>query len=236
MRAVAVIPARSGSERLPRKNLATLEGRSLVRRALETALAAGFDCVALSSDSDEILAEAEGLQVACVRRPVVLASSTARTFDVVIHALAELERAEERFDVVAVVQATSPFTASEDLAGARELLERSGAASVVSVARLEAGLHPLKLKLLDADGRLTAYLAEDALTPSHELPPLWTRNGSVYLSRREVLDGGSLIDETDVRGYEMPTERSFDIDTERDLAFARFLSKELLREEPPNPS
>ena len=74
MRAVAVIPARSGSERLPRKNLATLEGRSLVRRALETALAAGFDCVALSSDSDEILAEAEGLQVACVRRPVVLVS------------------------------------------------------------------------------------------------------------------------------------------------------------------
>ena len=141
MRAVAVIPARSGSERLPRKNLATLEGRSLVRRALETALAAGFDCVALSSDSDEILAEAEGLQVACVRRPVVLASSTARTFDVVIHALAELER-EERFDVVAVVQATSPFTAPEDLAGARELLERSGAASVVSVARLEAGLPP----------------------------------------------------------------------------------------------
>jgi CMP-N,N'-diacetyllegionaminic acid synthase len=236
MRAVALIPARGGSERVSRKNLARLEGRSLVRRALETTLASGFECVALSSDSDEILAEAEGLQVARVRRPVELASSTARTFDVVVHALAELERAEGRFDVVAVVQATSPFTAPEDLAGARELLERSGAASVVSVVRIEAGLHPLKLKLLDADGRLTAFLAEDALTPSHELPPLWTRNGSVYLSRREVIDTGSLIDEADVRGYEMPAERSFDIDTERDLAFARFLSEGPLREEPQNPS
>ncbi len=127
---LAVVPARSGSQRLPRKNLATLEGRSLVRRALDTALAAGcFDCVALTSDTDEILAEAEGLQVASrATAGRARVGSTARTFDVVSHALAELERAEERFDAVAVVQATSPFTAPEDLAGARRAAraERSG--------------------------------------------------------------------------------------------------------------
>lgn len=223
MRTVAVIPARGGSRRVTRKNLERLGDRTLVRRALETALAAGcFETVALSSEDDEILAEAAGLDVATLKRPAELATDTARALDVVQHALAELETAG-RFEAVAVVQATSPFTAPEDLAGAVTLLEESGAESVVSVSRLEAGLHPLKLKLLAPDGRLLPYLEDDALTPSHELPPVWTRNGSIYLSRRDVLDRGLLVSDRDVRGYEMPPERSYDVDTPRDLAFARFL-------------
>jgi CMP-N,N'-diacetyllegionaminic acid synthase len=223
VRTVAVVPARGGSRRVPRKNLAELGGRTLVRRALETAVAAEcFATVALSSEDDEILAEAEGLDVVTLRRPTELAIDTARALDVVRHALGELET-EGRFDAVAVVQATSPFTAPEDLAGAVALLESSGAESVVSVARLEAALHPLKLKVLGEEGRLEPYLADDALTPSHELPPLWARNGSVYLSRREVLERGLLVSDGDVRGYEMPAERSYDVDTPRDLAFARFL-------------
>lgn len=222
MRALAVIPARGGSQRVPRKNLARLEGKTLVRRALETTLAAGcFETVALSSDDEEILAEAEGLQVTSVRRPAELATATARAFDVVGHVLGELE--PPRYDAVAVVQATSPFTASDDLRGAVELLDASGASTVVSVVRLASAIHPLKLKRLEPDGRLLPYLGDDALTPSHDLPPLWVRNGSIYASRREVLDRGSLVDDADTRGFEMPPERSHDIDTPLDLAFAKFL-------------
>jgi CMP-N,N'-diacetyllegionaminic acid synthase len=208
---------------VPRKNLAVVGGRTLVRRALETALAAkAFSTVALSSEDEEILAEAEGLDVVPIRRPAELATDTARAFDVVRHALGELDPVE----AVAVVQATSPFTAPEDLAGAVTLLEETGAESVVSVARLEAALHPLKLKRLEPDGRLLPYLEDDALTPSHDLPPLWSRNGSIYISRVEVLDRGLLVSDRDVRGYEMPPERSYDIDTPRDLALARLLSAE----------
>jgi CMP-N,N'-diacetyllegionaminic acid synthase len=207
---------------VPRKNLARLGGRTLVRRALETSLEARcFEAVALSSDDDEVLAEAEGLDVETIDRPAELATATARAYDVVVHALGELER-NGRFDAVAVVQCTSPFTAPADLAGAVELLEASGARSVVSVVRLESALHPLKLKVLEGD-RLLPFLAEDQLAPSHDLPPLWVRNGSIYASSRPVIDDGKLVDECDVRGYEMPVERSFDIDTERDLAFAEFL-------------
>ena len=223
MRTLAVVPARGGSRRVPRKNLLRLEGRTLVRRALETALEADcFERVALSSEDEEILAEAEGLDVVQLRRPAELATDTARALDVVQHVLGELER-DESFEAVAVVQATSPFTAAEDLAGAVELLESSGAESVVSVVRLEAAVHPLKLKLLAEDGRLVPYFADDALTPSHELPPVWVRNGSIYVSRRDVLDRGLLVSDGDVRGYEMPQERSYDVDTPRDAAFAQFL-------------
>lgn len=221
MRTLGLVPARGGSTRVARKNLAVLGGRTLVRRALETALAAGcFDAVALSSDDDEILAEAAGLDVVALRRPSELATATARVADVVRHALAELDDPERRFEAVAIVQATSPFTAPGDVAATVALLERTGADSAVSVVRLDAALHPAKLKRLDGD-RLLPFLEDDRLTPSHELPPVWVRNGSVYAFRRDVADAG--LDAADVRGYEMPPERSFDVDTPRDLELARFL-------------
>jgi CMP-N,N'-diacetyllegionaminic acid synthase len=223
LRVLAVVPARGGSRRVPRKNLAVLGGRTLVRRALDTALAARcFAGVALSSEDPAILREAAGLpEVVPIERPPALATHTARSYDVVLHAVETLERTEPPYDAVAIVQCTSPFTAPEDLAGAVAQLEASEADSVVSVARVDAALHPLKLKRLEGD-RLLPFLEDDDMTPSHELPPLWLRNGSIYVSRREVIAQGRIVGD-DVRGYEMPPERSLDVDTPTDLAFAEFL-------------
>jgi CMP-N-acetylneuraminic acid synthetase len=223
MRVLGLVPARGGSRRLPRKNLALLGGTTLVRRALDVCLAAAcFETVALSSDDSEILAEADTLHdVVQLRRADELAGDDTRAYDVVVDALSRLDPDRERYDAVAVVQCTSPFTAPEDVAGAVELLERSGAGSVVSIVRVDAALHPSKLKRLEG-GRLLPYVEDDQMAPSQELPPLWVRNGSVYVWRRGALDSGSLAI-ADVRGYEMPPSRSFDIDTPRDLAFAEFL-------------
>ncbi len=219
MRVLGLVPARGGSRRVERKNLVELGGRTLVRRALDTSLAARcFATVALSSDDPEILAEAPP-EVVRIERPPELASATARTLDTVLHALEVLE---DDFEAVGIVQATSPFTAPEDLAGAVAMLERSGAGSVVSVVRVDAALHPLKLKVMEGE-RVWPWLADDAMAPSHELPELWVRNGSVYLTRVGTLRQGQILDESDQLGYVMPPERSHDIDTPQDLAFARFL-------------
>jgi len=221
MRVLGLVPARGGSTRVPGKNLAVLGGRTLVRRALDTALAAGcFDRVALSSDDNRILAEAEGLDVVALRRPVELATETARARDFAMHALQELDDLSAPIEAMAILQCTSPFTAPEDVSGAVALLERTPADSVVTVCVAETAHHPLKMKRLDGD-RLFPYLEDDRLTPSHELERLWVRNGSVYVFRREVVERG--LEADDVRGYEMPPERSFDIDTPQDLAFAEFL-------------
>jgi CMP-N,N'-diacetyllegionaminic acid synthase len=223
MRVLGLVPARGRSRRIERKNLRRLGGVTLVRRALETALASrAFATVALSSEDPEILAEAQGLDVVPLHRPDHLATDTARSFEVVIDVLARLEAdRDERYDAVGVIQCTSPFTAPEDLAGAVELLRSSGAPSVVSVVRLESAIHPLKLKRMEGD-RLVPYLQDDEMMPSHELPELWIRNGSIYLTTRDTIDRGTFIAE-DVRGSVMPPERSHDIDTLEDLAFAEFL-------------
>ena len=223
MRTLGLIPARGGSRRAPHKNLAELDGTTLVRRALQTALASGvLDVVVLSSDDPQILAQAEGLDVVALPRPPELATDRALAYDVALHALRSVEAAGHApFDALALIQCTTPFTAPHDIAGAVELLRGGGADSVVTVARIEDTIHPLKLKLLDGN-RLTPYLRDDGLTPSHDLPELWSRNGAVYASRRHVLEAGNLVGE-DAFGYPMPRERSLDINTTLDLAFARFL-------------
>src|SRR5690242_739681 len=92
MRVLGLVPARGGSTRVPRKNLARLGGVTLVRRALERATAAGcFATVALSSDDEEILAEAAGLDVVALLRPQELATGTALARDVALHALRSLD-------------------------------------------------------------------------------------------------------------------------------------------------
>jgi CMP-N,N'-diacetyllegionaminic acid synthase len=208
---------------MPRKNVAVLGGRTLVRRAIDTVLASGaVEDAVLSSDDDEILAEADGTPVLALRRPAELATDRALAYDVAMHALGVMEeRTGGRYDALALVQGTTPFTRPADVAAVVDLLGQDGVSSVVTVCRIEDTHHPLKLKRLEGN-RLIPYLRDDELTPSHDLPELWTRNGAVYASRREVLETGTLV-AADVRAVAMPRSRSIDINTPLDLAFAEFL-------------
>jgi len=225
MRVLGLVPARGGSQRVPGKNLQKVGGRTLVHRALQTAVACGaFEAVALSSQDPEILAEARHVPEAiALKRPAELATAEALAYDVVVEALASVESlGHGPFDAGGLVQCTSPFTAKEDMVGSVRLLEESGAGSVVTIVQVAHDLHPFKLKRREGD-RLVPLYEDDAMRPAHELPQLFVRNGSVYLSRRETIAAGSLLSD-DVRGYLMPTERSLDINAPLDLDFARFLA------------
>ena len=223
MRVLALIPARGGSRRVPRKNLAPLGGITLVRRVLETALASTrVDAVILSSEDDAILAEAEGLDVLAHRRSAALASDTARAYDVAVDALAAAEASLGAFDVLALVQCTTPFTLPVDVDEALAKLEATpDARSIVTIVQAPDVAQPLKLKRFER-GRVRPYLDDDALTPSHELPELWVRNGALYACRVALLGEGLLV-ESEPLGHPMPPERSIDINTPLDLAFCEFL-------------
>lgn len=238
MNVLGIIPARGGSRRVPRKNLCTIAGKTLVARAIEAARSATrIDRLVVSSDSDEILAIAASYDPAlALRRPPELSTETALAIEYVRHALAELGRPQgpedaegaqdsrgERFDAVAIIQPSSPFTLAEDIDATIDLLDRSGADSAVTVVQLDQVVHPFKLKTLDGD-RLRPYLEpEKGRMAAHEIPTIYARNGSVYVTRVSTVERGDLLGE-DSRAVVMPRERSVDINDPLDLRFAEFLA------------
>jgi len=226
MRVLGIIPARAGSKRVPRKNLRMLQGKSLVARSIEACLAATtLTRVVVSSDDDEALRIATDYDPRLpLRRPAELCTDTSMAIEFVRHALDTLEGSggEERFEAVAIVQPSSPFTMADDIDGVLRLLKESGAESAVSVVEVEHALHPLKLKTMQGD-RLLPYLEEEhGRMASHDLSKVFVRNCSVYSSLRKVHDDGRILSD-DCRGYVMPRERSLDINDETDFAFAEFL-------------
>jgi CMP-N-acetylneuraminic acid synthetase len=176
--------------------------------------------VVVSSDDEEVLDIAASFgDDLPLRRPGELATATSPAIDFIAHALAALD---EPVDAVALVQPTSPFTLPSDIDACIDLLERSGADSVVTVVRLDHTIQPAKLKVLDGD-RLVPYLEDEGgRMAEHELPEIYVRNGSVYASRRAVHDAGRPIGD-DCRAVVMPRGRSLDINDELDLAVAEVL-------------
>jgi len=224
-KALGIIPARGVSKRLRRKNLALLAGKPLLLYSIEAGLQAEeLDRLVVSSEDDEILACASSVSPDLVlRRPNYLAQDTSLAYDVVAYALTQLEsRGEGPYAFVAVIQCSSPLTTAEDIDGTMRALRATEADSVCTITELDHYLHPAKLKLLE-DGWLRSFFGSgQAMQPAHALPRLFVRNGSVYASRRRVLEQSVLIGDR-CRGYLMPSERSIDINTAFDLAFAEFL-------------
>lgn len=125
-RVVAIIPARGGSKGVPRKNLRRVGGVPLIERAVRTASETdGIDLVVVSTDDDEIAAVSETAGARVVRRPADISGDTASSESAILHALDVLEGEGEPAEVVAFLQATSPFIAQDALSGAvREVRER----------------------------------------------------------------------------------------------------------------
>ena len=226
MRVLGIVPARGGSLRVRDKNIRSLGGRPLVAWVLETALAAAsLDQVVVSSDSSEVLAIAEDLAPgSALLRPAPLCEADSPAIDYVTHALEHVESgASGAFDAVAILQPSSPFTRPTDIDATVALLESSGADSAVSVTRVPHDLHPVKFKYM-RDGMLTALLDDERGRASPaQLPEVYVRNGSVYCSRRDTINQGTILGNTSA-GYEMPRSRSVDINDEFDMEFAEFLA------------
>lgn len=226
MRRLCTICARGGSKGVPGKNLRPLLGRPLLAHSIEQALAAGlFDTVAVSSDSDDIL-EA-GLQAGAtmaVRRPPDLASDTAGKLPAIVHCAATAEgRTGARFDLIVDLDATSPLRQVSDITGAMTLLEESGATNVITGAPARRSPY-FNLVELDAAGVVRLSKGEEgAVLRRQDAPPCYDMNASIYVWRRDAFMRAPAVFYPDTRLFEMPEERSHDIDTELDFDFVCWL-------------
>ncbi len=219
MRVLGLIPARGGSKGIPGKNVRLLGGRPLLAWTAEAALASRrLSRVVLSTDGEEI-AEAGrrcGLEVPFFR-PAELARDDTPTLPVVRHAVAELERAGDRFDAVCLLQPTSPFRSAGDIDGCIALLEERELDAVVSVLPVPPEHNPHWVYFQDGEDLLRLATGEEQPIPRRqELPPAFHRDGSVYVTRRDVVMAGSLYGRR-LGGYVMPDAgRSVNLDTPAD--------------------
>ena len=222
MRVLGIVPARGGSRRVESKNLRKLGERTLVQRAIDAALESkSLARVVVSSDTPEVLRAARESGCLALHRPPQLCTDRSLAWEYVEHALTSIS--EEAFDAFCIVQPSSPFTRADDIDNCARLLNEMGTRSVASVVKVDHFVHPRKLKRLDGGMLRAAFAEEKGRMAEHELEVVHARNGSVYLSRVEVLEEKRVIDENDCCGYEMPRERSVDINDEMDLAFAQLL-------------
>lgn len=218
---LGIIPARAGSKRLPGKNKKKLNGKELVRYAIEAA--SGSQLVTewvLTTDDDDILAiAAEYDWLTAIRRPDAICGDEAQSITYVHHALETLGK---EYDHTVIIQVTSPFTLAEDIDGTVALLLSSGAASSVSVEKIDFAIHPIKLKTMEGNRLLPFLEPENGRMAAAELPTIYVRNGSVYASTIETIRSGKIVAD-DCVGYVMPRERSVDINDPIDFKFAEFL-------------
>ncbi len=231
---LAIIPARGGSKGLPGKNLQTVGGESLVYRAARAAIESRrCGRVVCSTDDDAIAAEAirAGADVP-FRRPAELAGDTATSLAVVQHAVARVEGERGRpVDLVCLVEPTTPLRTAGDIRRAVDLLltAEPAADSAVSVCRV-SDAHPAWLRAI-VDGELIPYFPELAEPhrrqglDQHPIP--YRRNGAVYVTRRDVVMTRDSLYGRRCLAYEMPPERSINIDTPMDLICARAVWREL---------
>lgn len=219
---LAIIPARGGSKRFPRKNLARLGGQSLTDRALEAAVRSGlFSTIILSSDDDEILDEAArwGDAVTPVRRDAALARDRSTALELVQHLVSE--RASGH-DIVALLLPTAPLRSSLDLQRGSALLDEDpDAEGVVSLTTYE---FPPQLSVKVDAGLVTPVGSPSPLitgnTRGQDQGQLLRPNGAFYIKRVEAFMKSPNFWTGRVLGYVMDRVRSPDIDTPLDLAVA----------------
>ncbi len=216
VRTLAVIPARGGSTRIPRKNLAPLAGQPLLAHTIRAALdAARIERAVVSTDDEEIAEVARRHGAGVVRRPAELATAEAPTEPALQHAVREVERRlGYPVENVVLLQPTSPLRGAARIDEAVALLEQSGCDSVASVTA-DRGYY--FTGELDADGRLALGYDPRRRLRTQEIPPRYRENGALYaMTRAQIMERGCRLG-ADVRALVLSEEEGVDIDHAIDL-------------------
>jgi CMP-N-acetylneuraminic acid synthetase len=227
---LAVVPARGGSKSIPRKNLQTVGGVSLVGRAAALAASiAWIDEAVISSDDDEIIAEAvtHGIDAPFVRPPE-LASDTATSVDMWRHAWLAAEKHYGRsFAVSVLLEPTSPLRTADDIEHTVQALTAGNHAAAATVSPTPAHYTPHKTLTVDPQERIGFYLQGGSKFALRQtIPRYFHRNGLCYAVRRATLvDGGTILENDCVAVIiERPV---VNIDDLFDLELAKFLLERL---------
>ena len=222
MKILGVIPARSGSKGVPRKNIRNIGGKPLIAYIIESARQVlGIDELIVSTDSEEIATIAEGLGVRVpFLRPPECADDNATLIDVSKHALNFYDIHFFKPTAVISLQPTSPLLTSESITRAIELFRKNLMDSVVSLGEIKH-CHPFRAYKIEHEFAkpLTEYTTEKYLQ-KQDRPQAYGFSGGIYLRKRELLEaweGNGFAMGDRVGGVTVSEEEALDIDSELDL-------------------
>ncbi len=219
MRRIAIIPARSGSKRVPGKNIKEFCGKPIIAYSIKAALDAGiFDYVMVSTDSEKIadIAKEYGADVPFLRSEAA-SNDFAPDRDVQLEVLGELKKRGMEFDEMIYIYPCAPFITSERLKEAVEKFEKTNATMVFPVVKLDTGF--LRSYYIDDNGNLKRKFPEYYRYRTQDLPALYEDCGQFY-----VIKISEFMDIQKARQnwvpLIIPEEEAQDIDTLKDWEIA----------------
>jgi CMP-N-acetylneuraminic acid synthetase len=226
-RTLGFIAAKGGSTRFPKKNIALLGGKPLLAWTIESARQSGvIDCIAVSSESAEVLACARSSGADLVlERPAALARDPAGIVDVALHHLEELAGGGRTFDEIAILAPTCPLRSAGDVASAVALFRRVAPSFVMSVS--EFTHTPFAALVMQEDGALAPAFPEYFGLKSQEMPKAYRPNGAIHVLGVDRFRTTRSYLSPPLIPYVMPRERSIDIDFPADLLEAELLLSQL---------
>jgi CMP-N,N'-diacetyllegionaminic acid synthase len=224
MKILAIIPARGGSKGLPGKNIKDLHGKPLIAYTIEVAKQSKhISEIHVSSDDNEILAVAEKYGVITkFIRPSELATDSSLAIETYIFCLNKYQNDfNKKFDVVVILQPTSPLRKIEDVDSCIEMFINKSADSIISYTEES---HPvLWHKYIDKQGVITNVFNEgNDVKNRQELKKTYYPNGSVYVFKSSLIQSRRYFSEK-TYAYVMPRSRSVDIDAIEDFEYVEFL-------------
>jgi len=221
---LAVIPARLGSKRLPKKNIRKLHGKPLLAYTIDAAKnSRHLNRFVVSTEDIEIAQISQSFSTEVIMRPPKLARDETPTEDVIIDVLEQLRNKEQYVpDIIVLLQPTSPLRTTEDIDNAIVTFLNSLGESLISVTEYD---HTPYWALRIEKGVLKPEFIKGSFKRSQDLPKLYRPNGSIFITRVKMFLKYRSFYTNQIIPFIMPRERSIDIDDEFDFSITEFLLK-----------
>lgn len=220
---LALIPARGGSKGIKDKNIYKINDIPLIGYTINAAKDCDYiDDIVVSTDSERIgsVAREYGADVPFYR-PAQLASDTATTLDAILHAVKTLSDMGRNYDILLLLQATSPLRDSSDIKGALETYMANGERPLASVNPVDD--HPILIRTIEEEPvlKMNRLLDTGSTVRRQDMPKYYFVNGSMYINPISSLDENTSFNDNEVP-YVMSTEHSVDIDEYKDIEMVKY--------------
>ena len=216
-----LIPARGGSKGVKNKNIRIVGGKPLISWTIDVAIKSKISpYIVVSSDSKEIL-EKTPKSIIRINRPAEISEDQTPMIDVILHAIDYFNEQNIFFKDVILLQPTCPLRSIDDLLNAYSLYNKSLCDSLISVCKVE-DMHPARMYEIK-DSFLFSLDPNYSKKNRQDLPDVYHRNGSIYISNINLITQNKTILGQKIIPFEMPRQRSCNIDDEYDLKIASLL-------------